>query len=87
MLEPVELVKNHCAGAAGVPEELLGGAVGCFEAAGVGEGGEHVLGVVAGDAVEVEVGGVEFGAELGTFGVFPDVDAVAAGALEVAGLG
>jgi len=38
------------------------------------EGGEYVFDVGAGDGVEVEVGGVEFGAEAVAVVVFPLVD-------------
>jgi len=38
------------------------------------EGGEEVVDVFAGEAVEVEVGGVELGAEAVAFFVFPLVD-------------
>lgn len=52
-----------------------------------GEGGEHVVEVVFVDVVEECEGGVEFGAEADAFVDAPFVDAVAFGALEVAGLG
>jgi hypothetical protein len=74
----VERFEDQRSRTAGGPEVFLGGAVGVAVEAGVGEGGEDVFEVVAGDGVEVEVGGVEFGVELGPLRFFPDMDAVAA---------
>jgi hypothetical protein len=57
-------------------EGLGGGGVGDLGVAGGLEGGEDVGDVGGvGDAVEDEVGGVEFGAEFGAFGVsrVPDI--------------
>jgi hypothetical protein len=87
MHEAVGGFAGHCAGGAGGGDELLGGAIGCAVETGVGEGGEDVFGVGAGDVVEVEVGGVEFGAEFCPLGFFPEMDAVAARAFEVAAFG
>ncbi len=85
--ELIERFEDHCAGAAGAPEILLWAALVFGRETGVGEGGEDVLRVRAGDAVEVEVGRIELGAKLGAFGVLPDVNAVAARAFEFTRLG
>lgn len=60
----VVLLEDPRGGAVLGPEVLLGVA---REPAGVAEGAEDVLHVVAGNRVEVEVGGVEFGPEVGVF--------------------
>lgn len=85
-METGEGVEDQRAGAVLFPEVLLGLAVGFGGEAGIGERGEDVFHVRALDPVEVEVGGVEFRAELGPFGFLPDVNAVPARALEVASL-
>ena len=86
-LEPIEELKNHLTRTSGDPQNLLRSVLVFGNQAGVGEGREHVLGVVAFDAVEVEEGRVKLGTDFSPLRFLPDMDAVAARALEVAGSG
>ena len=55
----VVCLKNHLTLTAGLPQELLRPAIILRNQTGVGEGRKDVLNVVALDAIEVEIGGVE----------------------------
>lgn len=78
MREAIERFKDDLTRASGPPQTLLRVALVVGNQPNVAESREHVLGVCAFDAAEVEVGRVEFGAEKGALGVFPNVDTIAA---------
>src|SRR5438067_22506 len=87
MLEAIKRFQNHLPCTSRRPQKLLRARFALGNYASVSERGEDVLHVVALDAVKMEIGRVEFGTQLVPLSFLPDMDAVAARALEIADAG
>ena len=72
-MESIKYIQNHLGGTPGLPHELLRFSLAFWNETRVSERREHVFRVVALDAVQMEVGGVELGADLRPVRFFPAI--------------